>query len=89
MLSGRALFIYNPTLFVDDEGAAGNAEYEVVDEEEEGEKKEEVTIAAAAEQAAEQAGADDNEEVKISLTVFEDEDLGDLPSEEEEEDNTN
>ena len=31
LLSGRALFIYNPNLFVDDEGAAANDAYEVVD----------------------------------------------------------
>ena len=31
LLSGRALFIYNPNLFVDDEGAAANVAYEVVD----------------------------------------------------------
>ena len=32
LLSGRALFIYNPTLFVDDEAAAETKGYEVVDE---------------------------------------------------------
>ena len=31
LLSGRALFIDNPNLFVDDEGAAANDAYEVVD----------------------------------------------------------
>ena len=35
LLSGRALFVYNPSLFVDDEGAADTNEYEVVDPEEE------------------------------------------------------
>ena len=92
LLSGRALFIYNPNLFVDDEGAADTAEYEVVDPEEEERnregKGEEINIAEAAEKAAaEQAAAgiaENEEEVKISLTMFEDEDLGDLPSDEDE-----
>ena len=72
LLSGRALFIFNPNLFVDDEGAAENKEYEVVDpskcswmesqvvEEEENAKegKEEVVnIAEAAEAAAAAAEA--------------------------------
>lgn len=98
LLSGRALFIYNPTLFVDDEGAADTAEYEVVDPEEEERnimegKEEEVNIAEAAEKAAAEKAAagieEADEEVKISLTVFEDEDLGDLPSDEEEVSNEN
>ena len=93
LLSGRALFVYNPSLFVDDEGAADTNEYEVVDPEEEERnalegKEEEVNIAEAAERAAaekEAAGiTEPDEEVKISLTVFEDEDLGDLPSDEDE-----
>ena len=33
LLSGRALFVYNPALFVDDEAAADTAEYEVVEPE--------------------------------------------------------
>ena len=93
LLSGRALFVYNPSLFVDDEGAADTNEYEVVDPEEEERnvlegKEEEVNIAEAAERAAaekEAAGiTEPDEEVKISLTMFEDEDLGDLPSDEDE-----
>ena len=48
-----------------------------------------MNIAEAAEKAAAEAEANGestpDEEVKISLTVFEDEDLGDLPDEEEEE----
>ncbi|KAK8823532.1 hypothetical protein WA577_002452 [Blastocystis sp. JDR] len=90
LLSGRALFIYNPTLFVDDEAAAETKAYEVVDENEEENKEEPAeNIAEAAEKAAAEAeasgAANPDEEVKISLTVFEDEDLGDLPDEEDEE----
>ena len=92
LLSGRALFVYNPSLFVDDEGAADTNEYEVVHPEEEARnvlegKEEEVNIAEAAERAAaekEAAGiTEPDEEVKISLTMFDDEDLGDLPSDED------
>lgn len=98
LLSGRALFVYNPSLFVDDEGAADTNEYEVVDPEEEERnalegKEEEVNIAEAAERAAaekEAAGiTEPDEEVKISLTMFEDEDLGDLPSDEDEDEEGN
>lgn len=93
LLSGRALFVYNPSLFVDDEAAVDNAEYEVVDPEEEErnikeEKGEEMNIAEAAEKAAEEAAAkglkEDDEEVKIQLTMFADEDLDDLPSDDDE-----
>ena len=75
---------------MDDEAAAETKAYEVVDENEE-ENKEEPgeNIAEAAEKAAAEAeasgAANPDEEVKISLTVFEDEDLGDLPDEEDEE----
>ncbi|KNB44379.1 hypothetical protein JH06_1710 [Blastocystis sp. subtype 4] len=98
LLSGRALFIFNPNLFVDDEGAAENKEYEVVDPMEEEEnakegKEEVVNIAEAAEAAAAAAeaageGEAEEEEVKISLTVFADEDLEDLPSDDEDEGET-
>lgn len=93
LLSGRALFVYNPSLFVDDEAAVDNAEYEVVDPEEEErnikeERGEEMNIAEAAEKAAEEAAAkglnEDDEEVKIQLTMFADEDLDDLPSDDDE-----
>ena len=77
---------------MDDEGAADTAEYEVVDPEEEERNREgegnEMNIAEAAEKAAAEKAAagieEKEEEVKISLTMFEDEDLGDLPSDEEE-----
>lgn len=80
---------------MDDEAAADTAEYEVVDAEEEERniregKEEEINIAEAAEKAAAEAAAagveEKDEEVKISLTMFADEDLGDLPSDEEEND---
>lgn len=79
---------------MDDEGAADTNEYEVVDAEEEERnikegKEEEINIAEAAEKAAAEKAAagieEPDEEVKISLTMFEDEDLGDLPSDEDEE----
>lgn len=35
ILSGRALFKYDPNLFQDDEEAAGNEVYDVIEEEEE------------------------------------------------------
>ena len=75
---------------MDDEAAAETKAYEVVDENEEENKEEPAeNIAEAAEKAAAEAeasgAANPDEEVKISLTVFEDEDLGDLPDEEDEE----
>ena len=83
LLSGRALFVYNPALFVDDEAAADTAEYEVVEPEEEEQNRaegrtEEMGIAEAAEKAAEAAkerGEEEDGEVKIQLTVFNEEDL--------------
>ena len=86
LLSGRALFVYNPALFVDDEAAADTAEYEVVEPEEEEQNRaegrtEEMGIAEAAEKAAEAAkerGEEEDGEVKIQLTVFNEEDLDGL-----------
>lgn len=74
---------------MDDEAAAETKAYEVVDEaEEENKEAAEENIAEAAEKAAAEAeasgAANPDEEVKISLTVFEDEDLGDLPDDEDE-----
>lgn len=86
LLSGRALFVYNPALFVDDEAAADTAEYEVVEPEEEEQNRAEgqtetLGIAEAAEKAAEEAkerGEEEEGEVTIQLTVFNEEDLDGL-----------
>ena len=65
LLSGRALFVYNPALFVDDEAAADTAEYEV--------NMEKMFLVEGQRQGEEEEG-----EVKIQLTVFNEEDLDGL-----------
>jgi len=87
-LSGRALFAYDPALFVDDADAAGDDAYEIDSNYEEGEEK---TLAkdndAAEEQESGEEGDEEEEqEVQVHVTAV-DESLfledADLPSEED------
>lgn len=64
VLSGRALFAYDPTMFKDDEGAIGEEEYESgSDEEEEGQEEEGKTVTE--ETKKEEVIKKKKEEVKI------------------------
>merc|ERR1711862_748998 len=68
VLSGRALFTYDASLFVDDDGAMDDAEYDVVEEEEEDRQ--------ATTQKKE--GAMGSVTVKLQESLYLDDDAGDL-----------
>jgi hypothetical protein len=84
-LSGRALFAYDPTLFIDDADAAGDDAYEIDSNYEEEEQKTEKTEDAGPNDS--DADGDDSAEVQVHVTAV-DESLfledADLPSDEDE-----
>ena len=80
LLSGRALFVYNPELFVDDADALDDNEYETVEPEEEEEVHNEPNY-----HEEEEIEGENEVKVTISTDLFADEDLDDLPSEDDEE----
>jgi hypothetical protein len=87
VLSGRALFTYDPTLFTDDAEALDNEEYEEEEEEEkeddgireEGEEDEEGEEPEGKEWGTEKIPAGNEENVKINEDVFLGEDDVELP----------
>jgi len=86
-LSGRALFAYDPTLFIDDADAAGDDAYEIDSNYEEEEEQKAETAPGPNDSDADGDGDENGAEVQVHVTAV-DESLfledADLPSDDEE-----